>query len=245
MSRIVCGINPVMETLTAQPKKVKKIYYSRTEKGPVKEIIQKGKTLGIEISACNKEELARLSENINHQGILAQVSDFHYASFEELIHCWKKSDKKAFFLVLDNMQDPHNLGAIIRTAETVGIDGIIIPKDRSVSITAAVEKVSAGAVEHVKIARVTNIAQTLKALNEEGVWVAGAEGGGAKSLFETDLNMDLALVIGSEGKGIRPLVKKQCHFLLSIPMQGKINSLNASVAAAIIMYEITRQRYAT
>ena len=195
------------------------------------------------MSACDKEELAKLAGGINHQGVLAQVSAFQYYSLEELIQGWKKSDKKAFFLVLDSIQDPHNLGAIIRTAETVGIDGIIIPKDRSVAITAAVEKVSVGAVEHVKVARVTNIAQTLKALNEEGVWIAGTDGEGENSLYETDLNMDLALVIGSEGKGIRPLVKKQCHFLLSIPMQGKINSLNASVAAAIVMFEITRQRF--
>ena len=231
-----------MEALLAHPEKVHHICYGRNQKGPVKDIIALAKERKIKLSEYDKEGLDDLAGKVSHQGVVALLSQFNYSSLEELLSSWKQSGEKGLFVVLDGIQDPHNLGAIIRSAETAGIHGIIIPKDRAVGITPAVEKVSTGAVEHVKIARVTNIVRTLKMLKKEGLWVAGAEEGGRESIYDADLNIDIALVIGSEGYGIRPLVRKECDLLVSIPMRGKINSLNASVAAAILMYEVLRQR---
>lgn len=231
-----------MEALLAHPEKVHEVCYGRNPKGTVQKIIERTRICGIRLTEVDKPALDSLVGDINHQGVVALLSAFSYASFDELVSFWKGSGEKCFFIVLDGIQDPHNLGAIIRSAETVGIHGIIIPKDRAAGITPAVEKVSAGAVEHVKIARVTNIVRTLKALKKEGLWIAGAEEDGMESIYDVDLNIDIALVIGSEGYGIRPLVKKECDFHLKIPMRGKINSLNASVAAALLMYEVSRQR---
>ncbi|MBE9503264.1 MAG: 23S rRNA (guanosine(2251)-2'-O)-methyltransferase RlmB [Proteobacteria bacterium] len=231
-----------MEVLLAHPEKVHHICYGRNQKGAVKDILVKTQERRIKLSEYDKEGLDDLAGKVNHQGVVALLSQFNYSSLEELLSSWRKSGEKGLFVVLDGIQDPHNLGAIIRSAETAGIHGIIIPKDRAVGVTPAVEKVSAGAVEHVKIARVTNVVRTLKTLKKEGLWIAGAEGGGRESIYDADLNIDIALVIGSEGDGIRPLVKKECDLLLTIPMKGKINSLNASVAAALLMYEVLRQR---
>ena len=231
-----------MEALLAHPEKVHHIYYGRNQKGAVKDIIAKAKEQRVKLSEYDKKGLDDLAGNLRHQGVVALLSHFNYSSLEELLSFWKQSGEKGLFVVLDGIQDPHNLGAIIRSAETAGIHGIIIPKDRAVGVTPAVEKVSAGAVEHVKIVRVTNLVRTLKLLKKEGLWIAGAEGDGRGSIYDADLNIDIALVIGSEGNGIRPLVKKECDLLLTIPMKGKINSLNASVATALLMYEVLRQR---
>lgn len=242
MSRIVCGVNPVREAIRARPDDVEKIFYIENISGEAKRILQHARQNSIKSTRDSKARLDELAGNIKHQGILAVLSDFPYSTIPDIIKGWKVSEGKAFILVLDGIQDPHNLGAIIRSAEAAGIHGIIIPKDRAVSVTSTVEKVSTGAAEHVKIARVTNISRTLDDLKKEGIWVTGVEGDGNLSIYEADLVMDTALVIGSEGKGIRPLVRKKCDFVATIPMKGKINSLNASVSTGVVMYELLRQR---
>ena len=242
MSRIVCGINPVNEALRARPQEVEVVHYTAGEKQKLRHILDRSKKNRIKVLEEKKDRLDELAGDVKHQGIVAIISDFIYTDIQGILAEWKKSGSKAFILVLDGIQDPHNLGAIIRSAESAGIQGIIIPKDRAVGVTSTVEKVSAGAVEHVKIARVTNIARTLDDLKKAGLWIAGAEADGKQSIYDADFDMDVALVIGSEGKGIRSLVKKKCDLLLSIPMKGKVNSLNASVSAAVVMYEVLRQR---
>jgi 23S rRNA (guanosine2251-2'-O)-methyltransferase len=162
-----------------------------------------------------------------------------------MIERWRSTGDKALIVVLDGIQDPHNLGSIIRTANACGVHGIIIPKDRAVGVTSTVVKASSGATEHTPVAKVTNIVTALKTLKEEGLWIAGATGGEGMGIYSDtfDATMDLAVVIGGEGKGIRPLVKKQCDFLVSIPMRGEVESLNASVSAAVVLYEIIRRRF--
>ncbi len=257
MSRIIYGIHPVLEILRSHPEKVEKILSSRDLSGKqnkrsgtsaqkisisFKEIIKLSDRWGIRLFPEKKERLEQVVGQVNHQGIAAYVSEFGYSSLEEIVGHWRNSNEKAFILILDGLQDTQNLGAIVRSAEGAGIHGIIIPKDRAAGVTSTVEKVSAGALEYVSIARVTNISQTIEKLKKAGIWVVGTEGDGGTSLYDADFDADIAVVIGSEGKGIRPLVKKKCDYLISIPMRGKINSLNASVSAAIVIYEIVRQR---
>jgi len=249
VSRIVYGIHPVLEILNAHPEKIEKIVYNqesgrRQKMRPqgINEILTISRRHRIRSFPEKKEQLLKLAGDVNHQGVVAVVADFRYSSLEELICRWKDSGERAFFLILDSIQDPHNLGAIVRSAEGAGVHGIIVPKDRAVGVTSTVEKVSAGAVAHIGIARVTNISRTVEELQSAGIWVAGTQGGKEHSLYDTALNMDIAIVIGSEGKGIRPLVKKKCDYLMSIPMKGKIGSLNASVSAAVVIYEALRQR---
>lgn len=257
MSRIIYGIHSVLEALKSHPEKVEKVLYNQDHgdnrhrsvssaqppSTPVKEIIKLSDTLGIRLLPEKKERLEQFVGQVNHQGVVAYVTEFKYSTLEELISRWRNSNDKALFLILDSLQDPHNLGAIIRSAEGAGIHGIIIPKDRAAGVTSTVEKVSVGALEYVSIARVTNISQTIEKLKKTGIWVVGAEGSSDNSLYEADFNTDIAIVIGGEGKGIRHLVKKKCDYLISIPMRGNINSLNASVSAALVIYEAIRQRF--
>jgi len=242
VSRIVYGINPVREVLTARPDQFEVIYYSSKEKSKLTNLLNSCKKSRIKTSPYDQGQLDKIAGTDNHQGIVAVISDFQYSDLYDILDKWKRSGDKAFILILDGIQDPHNFGAIIRSAEAAGVHGIIIPTDRAVSVTSTVEKVSTGAVEHVKIAKVTNIARTLEDLKKEGIWVVGAEGGSKTSLYEADLKVDLAIVLGSEGKGVRPNVQKKCDFMINIPMKGKINSLNVSVSSAIILYETIRQR---
>lgn len=242
MSRIISGVNPVREAISARPDQIEIIYYSSKDRSRLSSLLNSCKKLRIKSSSSDKTQLQKLAGTGNHQGIVAIISDFPYAEVYDILHCWKKSGEKALILILDSIQDPHNLGAIIRSAEAAGIHGIIIPADRAAKITSTVEKVSAGAVEHMKIARVVNIARTLEELKKEGLWIIGAEGGVETSLYDADLTVDAAFVVGSEGKGMRPNVQKKCDLMLNIPMRGKINSLNVSVSSAIIMYEAVRQR---
>lgn len=180
-----------------------------------------------------------LNPNVNHQGVLAMLEDYKYYDLSELVN--EKND--SLIVALDGLEDPHNLGAIIRTAEISGVDGIILPKNRSVKVTSTVSKVSTGAIEHVKVSQVTNLVSSLKELKKKGYWIVGAEAlEESKDFWHTDLNMKVCLVIGSEGKGISRLVKEECDILVKIPMWGKVNSLNASVSAALIIYEIRRQQ---
>ncbi len=242
MSRLVTGINPVIEAIKARPDEIEKVFCSLKE-GPKLQFIKNAcREEGIKFVSDEKKHIDEISGNAAHQGVVAQVSDFSYCHLEDIIHSWKESGNKALVLVLDGIEDPQNLGAIIRSAESAGVHGIIIPKNRAVSVNSTVEKVSAGAVEHMKIAMVTNTARAMEELQKAGLWIAGADAMGGKTIYESDLNCDLAIVIGSESKGMRPGVKKSCDFMVSIPMHGEVNSLNASVSTAVIVFEAVRQR---
>jgi len=177
-----------------------------------------------------------------HQNVLAVIEEIPYADIRSILSFWKRSERKAFLLILDGMQDPQNFGSLIRTALGCGVHGIIIPKDRAVGITPAVMKASAGAAAYLPITRVVNISATIEDLKKEGIWVYGATGEIRDLIYQFDLNIDVAIVIGSEGKGIRPLVKKRCDRLFSIPMKGPVSSFNASVSGGMILYEVMRQR---
>ena len=183
-----------------------------------------------------------MSETGNHQGIIAVVPPFEYVEVEDILEYAKEKKEDAFILILDGIEDVHNLGSIIRTAETAGVHGIIIPKRRAASVNATAIKTSAGAVEYMKIARVNNINETIKNLKNEGIWICGTDMETKTKYYNQDYNMPLAIVIGSEGSGMSRLTKENCDFIVKIPMKGKINSLNASVSAGIVMYEVVRNR---
>ncbi len=241
--RLIYGINPVLEALKAHPADIEKILISSGRKG-LEKLTTLAKKSSVKFEYRPKDKLNNLSGTSKHQGIIAILSSFTYVDVEDIIDRWRSSGEKALILVLDGIQDPQNLGSIIRTANSSGVHGIIIPKDRAVGVTTTVVKASAGATEYTPVAKVTNIATTLKTLKEEGIWIAGACGGEKMSIYSDDFDasMDLAVVIGGEGKGIRPLVRKQCDILVSIPMRGEVASLNAGVSAAIILYELVRRR---
>lgn len=179
----------------------------------------------------------------NHQGIVASVAAYDYAELDDLFTNAEKSGEEPFFLILDEIEDPHNLGSIMRTADAVGVHGIIIPKRRAVGLTAAVAKASTGAIEYIPVVRVTNLSRTIDELKERGVWIAGTDAKGADDYRQFDGNMPLGLVIGSEGKGIGRLIREKCDFLIQLPMAGRVTSLNASVAAGVLMYEVYRRRH--
>lgn len=203
------------------------------------EIITKAKKKNIKITVKDKNRIDSMVKG-NHQGIVAKIKGYEYADFDSLLH--KTKDKTPFFLILDNLEDPHNLGAIIRTADCVGVDGIIIPKNRSVGLSGTVAKASVGAIEYIPVAQVTNLNAAIKKLKDNGVWIVGTDAHESSHYQQVDYKIPIGLVIGSEGKGMRPLIRKACDFLVHIPMIGHVNSLNASVAAAVLMYEVFNQR---
>ena len=190
----------------------------------------------------DKKDMEKIANNKNYQGVIAFVPPFSYCEIEDILEYAKGKNEEPFVLILDGIEDPHNLGAIIRTAETAGMHGIIIPKRRSASVNSTVAKVSSGAVEYMKIARVTNITDAIDKLKKEGLWICGTDINTDKYYYEQDLTGSLAIVIGNEGKGISEKVKKNCDFLVKIPMMGKVTSLNASVSTGIIIYEALKQR---
>ena len=204
-------------------------------------IINMAKEKGIVVKEVDKRKLDSLSQTSNHQGVIAIVTPYTYFTVEEILKDAKDKNEDPFIVILDEIEDPHNLGAIIRSAEVCGAHGIIIPKRRNIGVTSVVYKTSAGAAEYMKVAKVTNINKTIDALKELGIWVYGADMNGGYC-YETNLKGPLALVIGSEGKGISKLTKDKCDVMIKIPMKGKVNSLNASVAGGILMYEIMKQR---
>ncbi|SMB84402.1 23S rRNA (guanosine2251-2'-O)-methyltransferase [Desulfonispora thiosulfatigenes DSM 11270] len=237
----IFGRNPVIELLKTD-KSVNKVCIAKgIKKGPLQEIIALTKEKRIPLQEVEKSYFDKVIPDENHQGVLASVASAEYVEWEELLTIAKEKEQDPLIVILDGLEDPHNLGAILRTCDAVGVHGVIIPKRRTVSLTEGVAKSAAGAVEYVPVARVSNITQTIEKLKQKGVWILGAEMGGT-SLYEQDLKMPLAIVIGSEGKGISRLVKEHCDFLVSLPMLGSLNSLNASVAAGVIMYEALRQR---
>ncbi len=239
----IVGRNPVLEVLKAE-KEIDKIYVSKGElKGSIKKIISIAKDKNIVIQYVDKKKLDQIAPGVNHQGVAALVTPYDYYSIDDILDKAKESKKPPFIIILDGIEDPHNLGAIIRTAECAGVHGIIIPKRRAAHVTETVYKSSAGAVEHMLIAKVSNIPSTIDRLKDDGLWIYGADANGENYYFDTELKGPVALVIGSEGKGISKLVKEKCDFLVKIPMYGKISSLNASNAASILIYEVVRQNY--
>lgn len=241
MKQYVCGRNAVMELLKSGTE-VDKLYIQKGElKGSIKAIIAKASDKRIIISEVDKRKLDELSEGLPHQGVVAYVSDYKYYEVDEIIEYARSKNEPIRLIILDEIEDPHNTGAIIRTAETAGFHGVIIPKRRSSGITPTVHKASAGATTYMKVAKVTNIAETINKLKEENIWVFGADGDADALYTEADLKGNVCLVIGNEGKGITRLVKERCDQLIKLPMFGQIESLNASNAAAILIYEVIRQ----
>ena len=236
------GRNSVLELLESG-KDINKLYISDGEKhGSIHKIIALAKERKVVINKVDKYKLDRMSQTENHQGVIAIVPPYEYCDVDDILELAKSKNEKAFILILDGIEDPHNLGSIIRTAETAGVHGIIIPKRRAAAVNSTVSKVSAGAVEHMKIARVNNINETIKYLKENDIWVCGTDMNTDTYYYEQDYKMPIAIVIGSEGFGMSRLVKENCDFLVKIPMKGKITSLNASVSAGIVMYEVVKQR---
>ena len=236
------GRNSVLELLESE-KDINKIFVARGEKqGSINKIIGRAKGRGIVLVEIEKNKLDEMSQTGNHQGVIAIVPPFEYCDVEDILNESKIRKEDPFILILDGIEDPHNLGAIIRTAETAGVHGVIIPKRRAASVNSTVNKSSAGAVEHMKIARVNNINETIKYLKDNGLWIIGTDGKAENYYYEQDLTGPIALVIGSEGFGMNRLVSENCDILVKIPMKGKITSLNASVSAGIVTYEIVKQR---
>ena len=236
------GRNAVLELLESG-KDINKIYITKGEKhGSITKIIAKAKERKIVTVEVEREKINQMAQTENAQGVIAIVPPFDYCEVEDILEEAKKRNEKPFILILDGIEDPHNLGSIIRTAETAGVHGIIIPKRRSASVNATVNKVSAGAVEYMKIARVNNINDTIKFLKENNIWIYGTDMQTDKYYYNEDFRGAVAIVIGSEGFGMNRLVKENCDFLIKIPMKGKITSLNASVSAGIVMYEAVKQR---
>ena len=236
------GRNSVLELLESG-KDINKLYISDGEKhGSIHKIIALAKERKVVINKVDKYKLDKMSQTENHQGVIAIVPPYEYCDVDDILEQAKSKNEKAFILILDGIEDPHNLGSIIRTAETAGVHGIIIPKRRAVAVNSTVSKVSAGAVEHVKIARVNNINEAIKYLKENDIWVCGTDMNTNTYYYDQDYKMPVAIVIGSEGFGMSRLVKENCDFLVKIPMKGKITSLNASVSAGIVMYEVVKQR---
>ena len=238
---MVAGRNAVMEALKGSRSVNKLMVANGSTEGSIKEIIAVAKEKGVNIQYWDRSKLDSIARGIRHQGVLAQVAPVQYAELEDILQVAKDRNEPPFIVLLDELEDPHNLGAILRTADAAGVHGVLIPKHRSCPLSATVAKTSAGAVEHVPVARVGNLVQTIKKLKQEGLWVAAADMDG-KDYYDTDLTGPLLLIIGSEGQGVGRLVKEQCDFVVRIPMVGKINSLNASVAGSILMYEAMKQR---
>ena len=236
------GRNSVTELLKSG-KDINKLYVQKGEKhGSINEIIKLAKQNKVVITELDRAKLDQMSESHNHQGVIAIVPPYEYCDVDEILEYAKSKNESPFILILDGIEDPHNLGSIIRTAECSGVHGIIIPKRRSVQVNATVNKTSAGAAQYVKVARVNNLTETIKYLKENDVWIYGTDIEGKCYYNEQKYNGGVAIVIGSEGFGMSRLVKENCDFLVKIPMVGKINSLNASVSAGILMYEVLNQR---
>ena len=236
------GRNSILELLKSG-KDINKLYIQKGEKhGSIIEIISLARDKKIVIVEEEKHKLDQMSQTNNHQGVIAIVPPYEYCDVDDILKEAEKRNEKPFIVILDSIEDPHNLGSIIRTAECAGVHGIIIPKRRSASINSTVNKTSAGAVQYVNVARVNNLNDTIKYLKEKDIWIYGTDMNGQKNYNEEKYDSGVAIVIGSEGSGISRLVKENCDFLIKIPMVGKINSLNASVSAGIVMYEISNQR---
>lgn len=237
---IVAGRNPVMEALNGE-RTVERIFIADGAEGSISKIVAVAREQGVMVDFVAREKIDSMAQGVKHQGVVAKISKYEYASVDDILDKARVSGEDPFLIILDGIEDPHNLGAIIRTAECAGAHGVIVPERRSCALTPTVALSAAGAVERVPVAKVTNLNRTIDYLKKKGVWIAAADMDG-ETCFAANLSGAIALVIGSEGKGVSRLVKENCDFIISIPMSGTINSLNASNAAAILMYEIRRQR---
>lgn len=236
------GRNPILEALKSG-RTIEKLYIAKgTREGSLRQIIAMARDKGIIINEVDKVKLDSMSETRSHQGVIAVVSPYAYVEIDDILAYAKEKGEQPFIIILDEIYDPNNLGSVLRTANACGAHGVIISKRRAVGLTPAVAKASAGAVEYMKVSKVTNITQAVKYLKENGIWVVGADMDGEKVYFESDLSGPIALVIGSEGEGLGKLVKDNCDFIVRIPMRGEISSLNAAVAGAVLMYDTVRQR---
>ena len=239
---LIIGRNAVIEALKSD-RTIECVYVSKGDlEGSIKFALGLAKDRGVVIKEADRRKLDTMCDGLNHQGIVARVTPFKYCEVNDILEDAKRKEQQPFIVILDEIEDPHNLGSIIRTAELCGVHGIIIPKRRNVGVTSTVYKCSAGAIEHMKIAKVTNINATIDMLKEQGIWIYGADIDGKDYSYNTDFSGPCALIIGSEGKGISSLTLKKCDLLVKIPMIGKINSLNASVAGGIMMYEVLKGR---
>lgn len=236
------GRNPVLEALRTNAE-INKIFVQRNAGGSLRQVFELAKRKGVVIVETEKAMLDKLAEGRPHQGVIAQIAVWEYAELDSII-AKAKASQYPLIVILDHIEDPHNLGAIIRSALAAGAQGAVIPKRRSAALSPSVAKAAAGAVSHLPVARVPNLTQCVKELKEEGFWVVGAEAGG-KNLYDAKLAPPLALVVGSEGEGISRLLKENCDEIVTIPMEGPVNSLNASVAAGVVLFEIVRQRGAS
>lgn len=236
------GRNAVIELLESG-KDINKLYITKGEKnGSINKIIALAKENKVVIVEKDKKQMEEMAQTDNYQGVIAIVPPFEYCEIDDILNYAKEKEENPFVLILDGIEDTHNLGAIIRTAETAGVHGIIIPKRRAASVNSTVSKVSCGAIEYMRVARVSNITDSIKKLKEEGLWICGTSISAEKYYFNQDLTGPLGIVIGNEGKGMSDLVEKNCDFLVKIPMMGKVESLNASVSTGIIVYEALKQR---
>lgn len=239
--QIIFGIHAVEEALAARGRGFEYIAVAPGRgDARIQKIAQLCRSAGVPVRTIPRDQLTRLAKTASHQGVVAVTAEKTYAELEDLLA--HKRGKHSFLLVLDGVEDPHNLGAIIRTAEGAGADGVIIPERRAVGVTATVVKASAGASEYLAIAKVTNVSRTVEDLKAHNIWTVGLDERGDKLYDQIDYNMDCALVLGAEGHGLHEQIRKKCDFLVSIPMLGKVPSLNVSVAAAVVMYEVARQR---
>ncbi len=244
MAKLIYGINPVMESLKGRQRKALELFVDRSSASPrLSAVREEAGRHRVTISQVSRQELDQLVGGERHQGVALRVEECAAIEFEDLMQRWRGSGTKGLFLVLDGITDPHNLGALARSAEASGCQGIVLPKDRSCPITATAEKASAGALAHLPVCRVTNVSRTLEAFKQEGFWVFGLAGEpGSLNLFEADLRGNIVLVVGDEGRGLRDNVRKHCDSLLAIPMRGAVSSLNASVAGGVALFEVLRQQ---
>jgi 23S rRNA (guanosine2251-2'-O)-methyltransferase len=239
---IVEGRNAVIETLKSD-RTIEQIFVAKGDiSGSINMILAMAKEKKTVVKEVDRKKLDQMSLTGSHQGVIAQVTPFKYSEVEEILNYAAERNEKPFLIILDEIEDPHNFGSIVRTADACGVHGIIIPKRRNVGVTPVVFKTSAGACEHMKIAKVTNINVAIDKLKESGVWIYGADMHGSEYCYDADMRGAIAMVIGSEGRGIAKLTRDKCDVLVKIPMVGKISSLNASVAGGILMYEILRQK---
>jgi len=241
---LIFGVNPVLEALRAGAHRVERLYIAEGALGQrvAGELLSRAKDAGLKVDRVERERLDRMAEDGVHQGVVAEVRDVEYLELPSLIEVAAKGDGPPLLVLLDGIQDPHNLGAIIRSAHALGAHGVVLVKDRAAPVTPVAVKASAGAIAHTPIARVTNLSRTLEALKEAGYWSVAADPHGDRDLFGTRLDGPLAVVVGAEGAGVRKGVLAHCDFRVRIPMKGQVASLNASVSAGIVLYEIARQR---
>jgi 23S rRNA (guanosine2251-2'-O)-methyltransferase len=238
----IFGINPVREMLQASPTDILEIIIAEGHQRQVVKSIEAGaRRLGLRVTYVASAHLDRLAQGQRHQGVTARVREFGYSSFAEVLKQLSDSPKTQWILLLDGLTDPRNFGAILRTAEAVGIEHVIIPKDRAVRVTSVVARASAGAVHHLRICIVTNLRRAIADLKAMGFWIVGLHAQAHESLYDADYPRRLGIVLGSEGTGVRPLIQKECDFLVSIPMVGKIASLNVAVAGGVFFYELLRR----